>query len=254
MALAALSFTSCEKDNDNNNNNNNGNNNPQTASISLEFEHVWGSDAVSVPHTGHFVTNSGEHIMFSKLQYYISNIELIENDGDLWAEDYSYHLLELGDDNTLHIDLDNVPVGDYTGIRYMIGVDSTSNVSGPQTGALDPANNMFWSWSNGYIFLKAEGMEHMSSTNFTYHIGGFRNANSTNAIQEMSFDFAPMMAEVKPNANPVIHHVVDVQKFFDGSGMNLQVANQAMVHMPGAMAVNISRNYREMFVYDHVHN
>jgi hypothetical protein len=249
--LAVISLSSCEKDNGNNNNNPSA---PTTGSISLEFEHNWDGLPLTVPHSGHFMSNSGEHIIFSKFSYYLSNIQLIDNNGDVWTEDYSYHLLDVTDNNTLSITIDDIPTGDYVGISYMIGVDSTSNVSGPQSGALDPVNEMFWSWNNGYIFLKAEGMEHMSSTQFRYHIGGFRNSNSTNAIQELTFDFGPMMAEVRQDASPVIHSMVDAKMLFDGPTTSLKVLDNPSVVMPGPMAVNISRNYREMIEVHHIHN
>ena len=248
MALAAL--TSCEKEN----NNNNQNPTPSFGSITIELEHVWENQAVTIPHSGHFETNSGEHIMFSKLNYYLTKVQLIANDGTTWTEEDSYHLVQLGANNTIDLNLQDVPTADYVAVRFLIGVDSTHNVSGPQTGALDPANEMFWSWNNGYIFLKAEGLEHMSGTAFRYHIGGFRNSNSTNAIQEVAFNFAPMMAEVRQDATPILHCMVDVQKLFDGQAMALQVGANPTVHMPGMMAVNIARNYVGMFELDHVHN
>lgn len=249
--VAAITLSSCEKDDDNNNNNN-----PSTSygSIAIELEHNWNGQAVTVPHTGHFNTNSGEHIMFSMFKYYLTNIELIDTEGEIWSENYSYHLLELGSNNTLILNIDSVPTGDYVGIRFTLGVDSARNVSGPQSGALDPLNEMFWSWNNGYIFFKAEGMEHMSSTSFRYHIGGFRDANNTNAIQELNFDFTPVVAEVTKDATPLLHYMVDVQQLFDGGSTSLTVANNPSVVMPGPMAVNISRNYRGMFELHHIHN
>jgi hypothetical protein len=46
---------------------------------------------------------------------------------------------------------------DITGIRFLLGVDSARNVSGIQTGALDPARGMFWTWNSGYVMAKIEG-------------------------------------------------------------------------------------------------
>ena len=70
--------------------------------------------------------------------------------------------------------LSDVPEGSYTEMSYVLGVDSTRNVSGAQAGALSTANGMFWSWSTGYIMLKAEGTSPNSGTgSFSFHLGGF---------------------------------------------------------------------------------
>jgi hypothetical protein len=58
-----------------------------------------------------------------------------------------------------------------------LGVDSIRNVSGIQTGALDPLKGMFWTWNSGYVMAKLEGSSESSNSagnRFTYHIGGFR--------------------------------------------------------------------------------
>jgi len=242
---------SCDKDNNDNNNN------PSTATtgkVLLEFDHHWNSTAVSIPHSTDFINGSGELVQFSTFRYYISNIELVDSEGNTWKEEESYHLLSLGTNAVLEIELDLVPTANYVGLRYTIGVDSLRNVSGAQTGALDPANTMFWTWNSGYIFLKAEGLETNTQKNFAYHIGGFRNGNRTNALQEISYDFAPSQAEVTPSATPLIHQMVNIKKLFDGAAMTLSIASSSNVVMPGQMAVDISRNYADMFELHHIHN
>jgi hypothetical protein len=68
-------------------------------------------------------------------------------------------------------DFINVPAGTYTGMYLTMGVDSARNVSGAQEGALDPANGMFWSWTSGYIMIKAEGLSPQGAGgSFTYHL------------------------------------------------------------------------------------
>jgi hypothetical protein len=250
-ALVALTLVSCDKDNNDNNNN------PPAATtgkLILEFEHHWDSKSATIPQTNTFTNNNGESIEFTTFRYYVSNIELTDSEGNIWKEEESYHLLSLGTNPVLEIELDKVPTANYVGMRYMIGVDSLRNVSGAQTGALDPANTMFWTWNSGYIFLKAEGVETNSQTNFAYHIGGFRNGNKTNALQEISYNFAPSQAEVKPSATPVVHQMVNLNHLFDGGTITLGVLANPNVVMPGPMAVNISRNYATMFQLDHVHN
>ena len=109
----------------------------------------------------------------------MSNISLSNDDGSTTYEfPNSYYLVDATNAASLNIDLEDVPNGDYTKVNFMIGVDSTRNVSGAQEGALDVANGMFWSWNMGYIFMKMEGTV-QDSIDFRYHIGGFNwNANN----------------------------------------------------------------------------
>lgn len=238
---------SCEKEDDNNT----PAPTPTFGTMTVEFEHVYGGDAFVVP-SATFVNGSGESVSFNKFNYYVTNLKLTKADGSVWSEEESYHLVKVGANASVEIDIENVPSGDYKAIEFTIGVDSLRNVSGAQTGALSPAEQMFWSWNSGYIFLKAEGQE-TGGQAFTYHIGGFRNSNGTNALQTLNFAFGTQTATVSPNATPVLHHVVDVAEFFDGH-QALSVLNSPTVVMPGAMAVMISENYHHMFSFDHVHN
>src|SRR5690606_2936849 len=61
------------------------------------------------------------------------------------------------------------------------GVDSLRNVSGAQTGALDPVHGMFWDWNTGYIMAKFEGNAPASPSNgkLLYHVGGFSGEHNT---------------------------------------------------------------------------
>ncbi len=89
--------------------------------------------------------------------YYISNVKLIAEDGTSFAESESYHLISQSEPSSKSFSIKNVPAKKYISISYTLGVDSIRNVSGAQTGALDPANGMFWTWNSGYIFMKFEG-------------------------------------------------------------------------------------------------
>jgi hypothetical protein len=116
----------------------------------------------------------------TNFKYYISNIRLKKQDG---KEEFfpNYFLINEEDVTSKQIVLNNVSVGDYTSISFMIGVDSLHNCSGAQSGALDPANAMFWAWNSGYIFLKLEGKASASNSPghiFEYHIGGYKQPSN----------------------------------------------------------------------------
>jgi hypothetical protein len=166
-----LLLTSCEKDNKDDDDNNNPPTN-QKGSFKIELEHFF--DSAGFDLNQDYVNSSGEDVNFNTVKYYLTNIKLSNTDGTVWSEEESYRLVDLSDPGSLMINISDVPTGDYHMLMFTIGVDSARNVSGAQTGALSPANGMFWSWNSGYIFFKLEGTSPQApNNNFTYHIGGF---------------------------------------------------------------------------------
>ena len=249
LTLSTFTFTSCKKDKDDDTNQPDPA--PNTASMRLELEHVFGDAnfALNTP----YVSASGDTLNFNLFRYYISNLVLVKTDGSEYVVPESYYLVDQSVPTSRLITISDVPVADYKGFRFMLGVDSTRNVSGNQVGALDPANNMFWSWNTGYIFLKAEGTSPQSSGmggSFAYHLGGFRTSNNTKANQTIAHTFNGELMSVKPNAIPQLHVKVDVSKLFTG----VSVDANPMVHMPGAMAASMMENFATGVEYEHLHN
>lgn len=54
-----------------------------------------------------------------------------------------YFLIDASDAGSTTIALQALP-GKYDQVAFTIGVDSIRNISGAQTGALDPGKGMFW--------------------------------------------------------------------------------------------------------------
>lgn len=243
LFIAALvAFSACKKDDDMDG----------TGMFKVEFEHSFGADAFELNSANFYTTASGEQVKFSMLKYYVSNIVLTKSDGTTWVAPDSYYLIDLSAPASTIIQVGNVPAGDYTSMTFLLGVDSTRNVSGAQTGALSTANGMFWSWNSGYIFFKAEGECPQSGMgNFTYHVGGFSGAN--NALRTVTIDFAGAKAEVRKDAASQAHISVDVAQAFNASPA-LVIATTDMIHMPGADAVAMSGRYQQMFEFEHIHN
>ncbi len=218
--------------------------------FAIELEHLF--DGSEFKFNQDFTTGSAETVQFTTVRYYLTNIKLEKMDGTIWAEEDSYHLIDAGDASSTLLSLENVPVGEYHKISYMIGVDSAHNVSGAQEGALSPSNNMFWSWNNGYIFFKIEGTSpQAASGNFAYHVGGFSGAN--NAITTKELMMHNHMLNISPDAKPQIHIKVDLKMAFDGMHA-VSVATTEKVHMPGMMAVHLAHNFNMAFSLDHIHD
>ena len=165
---------------------------PSGGKLSIVFDHYLGDKPLLLD-TVTYNTALGQPFTVTKFKYYIGNIHLRKVSGDeVVFEDY--YLIDEEEDQSKRINID-LPAGEYSGIDFIIGVDSLHNCSGAQSGALDPVNAMFWAWNTGYIFLKLEGKSPASKSPgnvFEYHIGGYRQP--ANCIRHVSLSFTQPLA------------------------------------------------------------
>lgn len=142
-------------------------------SATISISHFFGDSLLhSAPAT--YITASSDTIRVSQLQYYFTNIVFQRSDGSLVAAN-NYHLVDFSDPLTSMIKISNIPKGEYTRILFFVGVDSLHNHSGAQTGALDPAYSMFWTWNVGYIFFRINGNFGSTNTSYSLDLGGDAN-------------------------------------------------------------------------------
>lgn len=228
--------------------------NPDTPSsemgtVTLEFENVFDDNAFTIGNK--YTIANGDEIVPSKLLYYISNISLSNDDGSkTHTITDGYYLVDASDAASLAIELTDIPNGEYTKVNFMIGVDSTRNVSGAQEGALDPAKGMFWSWNMGYIFMKMEGTV-QDSIDFRYHIGGFmQNANNVKMVAAS----VPTGSMINVNGTQsTVHFMVDFAEYFKNP-VDLDIAATPIIMSPNAASVIVADNYKDIFMIHHVHN
>lgn len=156
-------------------------------SFPIHFQHFVGKDTLRLD-TVQYQNEFHQSYNITNFKYYIGNIWLKKSDGTSFVS-HEYFLIQADEEETQNIILKDVPIGKYTSIEFIIGVDSLHNCSGAQSGALDPVNAMFWTWNTGYIFLKLEGKSPASTSPggfFEYHIGGFKSPH--NAIRKVVLD------------------------------------------------------------------
>ena len=99
---------------------------------------------------------AGNQYEVDMLRYYLTNVTFIKSDGSSYNT-RNYDLVNEEDSASKVITLKGIPNGEYTSIRFLIGIDSTHNNGLDQTGDLDPIYGMYWYWSTDYIFYKHEG-------------------------------------------------------------------------------------------------
>ncbi|HSZ25655.1 MAG TPA: MbnP family protein, partial [Cytophagaceae bacterium] len=126
-------------------------------SASLKITPVSGNNSLNFDSV--YTTNSGQKYTVSTFRYYLSNIRLVKEDGSEYPISEKYFLVN---PSTSDYDLGQVPVGNYRGIRFSVGIDSLTNHKDPTTyPENDPlaiqSPGMHWSWNSGYIFMMIEG-------------------------------------------------------------------------------------------------
>lgn len=230
--------------------------------IRVEFDNIVG-DKNLVLNGVTYTNKHGEDIVISKLDYYISNFKLHKKDGSTYTvpKDESYFLVKEEVKASQMISLPTIPVGEYTAIEFVVGVDSLKSTAPLQerTGVLDPGNGegMYWSWNSGYIFLKLEGTAQLmaESKRFNYHIGFFGGyaEPTVNNIKTIKLPFETPLV-VTETAVPEIHIMADILTIFDGPGGELKITETANI-MGGqpAKAQQAANNYAQMFTIDHIH-
>lgn len=156
--------------------------------VSFKVEHLKNGSLISTQNDPTHRNAAGNLFAFTAFRYYLSNIVLIQKDGRE-VPMKNYQLIDLDVSESRNFSFDKIPNGDYSGIKFLIGVDSLANATGDHTGALDPAYGMDWGWNFGYRFLLVEGKykknDSASLTTFTYHIG--RNDNLVNIKLDNAF-------------------------------------------------------------------
>ena len=115
-----------------------------------------------------------DSIKITNLKFYISNLKYYKNDSLIYTSNKKAHLIDLSKELSLQIN--EKKSFDFDKVKFNIGVDSLTNVSGIFEGDLDPANGMYWTWQSGYINFKLEGISSLCparKNKFYWHIGGY---------------------------------------------------------------------------------
>jgi hypothetical protein len=221
-----------------------------TGNLYLELEPTVGTTPLVLGSTA-YPNGNGEQFTVSTFKYYLSNVKLQRPDGSSYSVPDSYFLVDAAQPASQHVALHDIPAGTYTGLSFVVGVDSARNVAGAQTGALDPVNGMFWDWNSGYIFVRLEGATAASSTGrFRYAIMGFQRPFNT--LRTVAPAFGGATVAVSPEHQPEVHMEVNIQKLFVGPAP----VRFATVYDSegGPTSVQIANNYAAgMFTVEHIH-
>lgn len=168
-----------------------------------------------------------DSLIVTKLMFYLSNIVItFENDSTYYIEN---HLFDLTDNTSFTLTkIDNKHY--IKKIKFNLGIDSTTNYSGAQTGNLDPLKGMYWAWHSGYINFKIEGKCQNNQQEYNYHIGGY-NA-PYNSIQKFEF-------------NRILKRDLTIQIAIEKLLYPMFLAKQYKIMSPGKLAMNFAENFQK---------
>jgi hypothetical protein len=214
----------------------------QTGSVNIAFAHFVGQDSLKINQQS-YVNAHGDSFSVSKYIYYVTDLTFIKSEGSSYTHDDFKFLIDASDSNSWSNLLKGIPAGTYSKIALTLGVDSIHNVSGAQTGALDPIHGMFWDWNTGYIMAKMEGISPQSTAplnKLSFHLGGFSGA--FNVVKRISFDLSTPL-EISKDKTPMVKFKSDVNKWFEGDYI-VDFAYDNSVMSIGRLSHIISENYK----------
>lgn len=215
---------------------------PSKAKIILQFINTVDGKPLQVGDSLHlYRTAAGDEFYITTFKYYISQITLTKTNGEQISMPDTYFLVNADDPATFSQELTGVPAGKYKDISFTIGVDSLRNFSGAQTGCLDPAKGMFWTWKSGYIFVKLEGKSPQSKSRnnrLTFHIGGAQDP--ANTIRYFS-QRLPSSIKIKKRNAVTVELTVNAAAMFNGNN-NVRFAELSNT-MGGPKSVLVADNY-----------
>ncbi len=174
-------------------------------------------DGKELLHSLLVVKNAKDTLQINQLKFYISNIQFLKDDEIVFKELNSYHLIDFSLPASTTISIKTFRSISYNSIRFYLGIDSLTNVSGALGGQLDPTHGMYWTWQSGYINFKMEGQvsrKEEPSKEFQFHLGGYQQP--FNALQKVELNVSDEDIKIALNLNPFLklinlsrdHHIM----------------------------------------------
>ena len=181
-----------------------------------------------------YISKNKDTLQIDLVKFYISEIQIEYADKTFFSQSNSYHLIDIENQNSLKIPICKTDNKIVNKIKFNIGIDSLSSVSGALSGDLDPIKGMYWAWQSGYINMKIEGKSNSCKTRkneFQFHIGGYLKPN-----------YAMRKVVLFPKSNN-LDVVVNFASFFDKT----QLSETNSVMIPGKKAMELANLSTKMF-------
>jgi len=221
---------------------------PLKAQQSIQFIPMFGTEKWHPDSS--YINYAGEYLQINKCLFYTTNWKAVipnpkkNMQSDTITISDAHYLIDLNDPNSLKLPF-TIPAN-CTQLIFTVGVDSIKNTTGIQTGVLDPAKGMFWTWRTGYIMARMQGSSPVANTagkRFSYDVGGFESPY--NAVRTISL-ILPQKAAAGKNAKSTRFIQTDLSVWFKGKH-SISIALTPNCHNAGKLAMQLADNYQQMF-------
>ena len=139
----------------------------QTAvKLPVAFIPMFGNENLVVEAPAYILAN-GSPVEIKVVRFYISGGQLYQDNRLIFEERNSSHLIDAAYKQTLSFHLNLPATVNCNTIKFNVGIDSLTNVSGALGGDLGPTKGMYWTWQSGYINFKQEGKSPLCKTRKT---------------------------------------------------------------------------------------
>jgi hypothetical protein len=185
-----------------------------TGTLSFDVLSRFGSSPFELARS--YYHDDGTPFRLNFTAFYFSGFTLLSDTGEMLLKDRFIYFR--GDSSTFR--LQNVPSGQYTGLRFLIGIDSLNNYSKlpaqfPADQPLGPKTPlMHWSWNTGYIFLRFDGevdtsivADGIMDDALSFHIG------TNKCLTPVTFNKNFI---IKESGQSTLNLIIDYQRFFEG--------------------------------------
>ncbi len=219
--------------------------------VLIQFKNVVSGEPLVLDDSS-YTNPTGEIYTVHKLKYYIGQLQFFSKTKKTVSVK-KYFLINQSVDSSCNVQLP-LPEGEYDSLQFLIGVDSATNTAGAQTGALDPLNDMFWTWQSGYIMEKLEGSSPQSgviNNKMEYHLGGYGGVNSTQRVVNLNFGKKPVVVQAGHKSNILIK--AELNNFWLGPN-KISIKETPVCSSAGALANQLSYNFAGMFSLESVTN
>ncbi|MHA7056856.1 MbnP family protein [Aquimarina sp. M1] len=222
---------------------------PQFGTLNIDFTNKVGTELISL-NTESYTNLSNENYIISELKYIISNIVLVKENGEEFkypVED-SYFLINEEVSSSKLIILNDIEAGVYTKIKFGFGVDQSNYPLNGIANFIPTAeeNNMLWSWSAGYKFLKFEGSfspQGGTMGDFILHIGS--HGTVLDNYKEITLNLTDMVA-IGNGTTSDLSIEADVAKIFDSSTYTHSLEDKSDIQVDPD-SEKIANNVQTMF-------
>ena len=163
-----------------------------------------------------YVNEAGNHFLVTEIQWFISKIALVSEQGDEYELGKVFYIdTNIPESQTIAVA--SVPCQRYISMRFTFGLDQEDNVTGLFPNP--PENNMFWPepLGGGYHYMKLNGKyldENDNLAPMNIHLGIGQNEDQTVFYQNYFTVELPMDLNLEENTVNVICLDMNIDNWF----------------------------------------